>query len=107
MIRRYLEDPHDPDWVSIAMDRSRRLQKQQEPGPTHQRHRGLDNDAYPSARDDTVSVLPRNDGVCLGKRPVPDWDGELMHGVPAVLVPDDEEDISDTVWVLPFNVRFG
>ncbi|KAM7186668.1 hypothetical protein V8F20_011301 [Naviculisporaceae sp. PSN 640] len=101
MIRRYLDDPHDPDWVSLAQDQSRRLQSQTETRQTIPHwNRGLHHVTYPSAAvsENAVSEAPRSvGGSCLGKRPMPDWESECLSGIPHILVPDDTEEASKTV----------
>lgn len=100
MIRRYLEDPHDPDWVSLAQDQSRRLQSQTEMTQTVLRwDRGLHPGSFPSVSETAICDAPRSaGGSCLGtKRTMPDWERDDIQGVPHILVPDDAEDFSQAV----------
>ena len=99
MMRRYLEDNQEPNWVPpVLAQPSRRPSSPEEPqirgyldeGPPLTTQLSFSRHARPES--------PPGPGQCLGKRTLPDWDTEFVIDNPYILTPDDDaEEDTDTM----------
>ncbi|KAK4209428.1 hypothetical protein QBC37DRAFT_54216 [Rhypophila decipiens] len=98
MIRRYLEDPYEPDGVSSALDQPGSFHNPPDLGQAGHWDQSLRTEADMSAQQHSLPDAPRNVGFCLGKRARPEWDSDHpLYGLPNILIPDDADNISDAV----------